>query len=270
MTEDLRAEGLTLAYGGNPVVANLDLAIPSGRFTVLAGQNGSGKSTVLRALSGALSPTSGKVTLGGQPIARWPIRALARRISILPQDPQAPEGMRVDDLVRMGRYPHRGILSRWTETDELAMTEALRLTGTVAMRDQMLDRLSGGQRQRAWIAMVLAQQSDIVLLDEPISFLDLAHQLEILHLVQLLVATGRTVVAVLHDLNQAARHADHMVILKAGRILTSGPPLTVMTPDTIREGFGVEALVIADPATGAPMCCALPLPSGNTAAVSRT
>lgn len=254
MTDLLQAQGLTLGYGGRVILSGLDLTIPPGKFTVLAGPNGSGKSTLLRALAGTLRPVAGRVTLDGVPVAALPARDLARRIAILPQGPQAPEGMTVAELVRMGRHPHRSLLSRWSETDEAACAGAMRMTGTVPLADRPLDRLSGGQRQRAWIAMVLAQQSRIVLLDEPTSFLDLAHQIEVLHLVEDLVQAGRTVVAVLHDLNQAARHADHLVLLNRGQLVAEGPPAEVLTVQAVADVFGVAVTLLADPETGRTMC----------------
>lgn len=254
MTDGLTVRNLTLGYGEAPVVAGLDLTIPTGRFTVLAGPNGSGKSTLLRALAGTMRARTGQVLLDGVSVAAMPTRDLARRIGILPQAPQAPEGMIVADLVRMGRFPHRGLLSRWSQTDEAACAEALRMTGTTALRDHPLEQLSGGQRQRAWIAMVLAQQSPTLLLDEPTTFLDLAHQIEVLHLIEDLVADGRTVVAVLHDLNQAARHADHLILLSGGRVAAAGPPAEVLTAQSVADVFGVQVSILQDPETGRQMC----------------
>ncbi len=254
MSDALCARDLTLGYGSRHVVGGLDLMIPPGRFTVLAGPNGSGKSTLLRALAGVTRPQAGAVLLGDRPLASLSARAIARRIGILPQAPQAPEGMRVIDLVRMGRHPHRGMLSRWTAADEAACERALRQTGTADLRLRPLDALSGGQRQRAWIAMVLAQESRIVLLDEPTSFLDLRHQQEVLGLIADLVAAGGTVVAVLHDLNQAARQADHLVLLSDGGIAAEGPPGQVLRPETIARVFGVEVQLIPDPETGRNLC----------------
>ncbi|MBK4215962.1 ABC transporter ATP-binding protein [Paracoccus caeni] len=254
MTDGLVTRDLTLGYGAKPIVTGMDLTIPPGRFTVLAGPNGSGKSTLLRALAGTMRPRGGQVLLDGASVPAMAARDLARRVGILPQSPQAPEGMIVADLVRMGRFPHRGLLSRWSDKDEAAVTEAFRLTRTADLRDQPLDQLSGGQRQRAWIAMVLAQRSRIVLLDEPTTFLDLAHQIEVLHLIEDLVHAGRTVVAVLHDLNQAARHADHLILLDAGRIAAEGAPADVLTPQNVAQVFGVNVSILQDPETGRAMC----------------
>lgn len=254
MADLLTTRALTLGYGARPVLSGLDLAIPPGRFTVLAGPNGSGKSTLLRALAGIARPQSGAVLLDGQPLAALPPRVLARRIASLPQAPQAPEEMRVIDLVRMGRHPHRGLLARWSAADEAACTTALQRTGTAALQDRPLAALSGGQRQRAWIAMALAQQGGILLLDEPTAFLDLRHQQEVLALIAELVAAGGTVVAVLHDLTQAARHADHLILLASGRLAAAGPPAAVLQPDTIARVFGIAVQLLPDPETGRSIC----------------
>lgn len=234
------------------IVEGLDLSIPPQAFTVLLGRNGSGKSTVLRASAGLLKPKSGDVLLDGTPLARIGARESARRIAILPQGPVAPEGLTVSDLVRQGRYPHRGLFSRWSRADDNACEEALVLTGMVDLRQQPLENLSGGQRQRAWIAMSLAQQTDILLLDEPTTFLDLAHQAEVMRLIATLVKSRRkTVVAVLHDVNQAVRHADHIVMFKAGRLVEQGPPGEIMTRDLIRRVFNIDPEIIHDPTTNA-------------------
>ncbi|MFE3839008.1 ABC transporter ATP-binding protein [Pseudogemmobacter sonorensis] len=253
VTEGLAARDLTLAYGPRPIVEGLSVDIPPGRFTVLAGPNGSGKSTLLRGLSGGLKPVAGKVLLDGQPLVRLAMRAKARRIGLLPQTPQAPEGLRVRDLVAHGRHPHRGLFSAWSAADRAACARAMTQTGMTDLADAPLDALSGGQRQRAWIAMTLAQESDILLLDEPTSSLDLSHQLEVLQLIERLVAGGRTVVAVLHDLNQAARHADHVVVLQSGRVVVAGAPEHALSLDVLEHVFGVRAAVLTDPASGRPV-----------------
>jgi iron complex transport system ATP-binding protein len=251
----LSAEGVSIGYGRAIVVRDLSFVIPRGVFTVLLGPNGSGKSTILRTLSGLLSPQHGAVLLDGLAIASLSSKEVARRIGVLSQGPTAPEGLTVRDLVQQGRYPHRSLFGRWTPQDDEACAEAMTLTGMDTFQDRPLDNLSGGERQRAWIAMALAQQTDILLLDEPTTFLDLAHQLEILDLIGDLVRErGKTVVAVLHDLNQAARYADHMVLLKAGNIVTTGRPADVMTASAIADVFGVDASIISDPVTGTPMC----------------
>lgn len=248
----LRLDTLSLGYGQRMIVEGLDLAIPPQAFTVLLGRNGSGKSTVLRACAGLLKPKAGTVLLDGKPLAAFGTRESARRIAILPQGPVAPEGLTVSDLVRQGRYPHRGLLSRWSRADEEACQEALALTGMADLREQSLENLSGGQRQRAWIAMSLAQQTDILLLDEPTTFLDLAHQSEVMSLIGTLVKSrSKTVVAVLHDVNQAARHADHIVMFKAGKLVEQGSPNTVMKRELIRLVFDIDPDIIHDAKTGA-------------------
>lgn len=251
----LQTLGLSAGYGGKPIVQDLNLAIPKGKFTALLGPNGSGKSTLLHTLAGLQSTQSGAVHLDGTPISALPSKALARRISILAQSAQAPEGLTVNDLARQGRYPHRSLLGGWSAEDSKHVQEALRLTQLDHLSDRLLEHLSGGQKQRAWIAMTLAQQGEILLLDEPTSYLDLAHQIEILNLVSDLIdQRGVTVVAVLHDLNQAARYADHMVLLKEGQLRTEGTPEAVLTPEYVREVFGVDVRVIPDPETGTPLC----------------
>lgn len=251
----LAAAQVSVAYGRTVVVENLDLAILGGAFTVLVGPNGCGKSTMLRTLAGLLSPKSGSIMLEGRPIARLSAKETARRVGILSQGPVAPDGLTVLDLVRQGRYPHRSLFGRWSAQDDEACEEALKLTGMDALRDRLLDSLSGGQRQRAWIAMTLAQQTGILLLDEPTTFLDLSHQIEVMELIVGLVRDrGKTVVAVLHDLNQAARYANHMVLLKGGRVVAAGHPDTVMTAETVESVFGVTSIIMRDPVAGTPMC----------------
>jgi iron complex transport system ATP-binding protein len=251
----LAAQDVSTGYGRATIVRRLDLAIPRGVFTVLVGPNGSGKSTILRTLAGLLSPRAGTILLDGAAIRTLSTKELARRVGVLAQGPSAPEGLTVRDLVEQGRYPHRALFGRWTAHDEAACDDAIRLTGMETFQDRPLDSMSGGERQRAWIAMSLAQETEILLLDEPTTFLDLAHQLEILDLVADLVhERGKTVVAVLHDLNQAARYADHMVLLKKGDVIATGRPADVMTAAAIADVFGVAASVISDPVTGTPMC----------------
>lgn len=253
--QPLAAERLSIAYSRSTVVERLDLTIPARSFTALLGPNGSGKSTILRALAGLLVPRQGAVLLDGRSIAHLPVKETAWRIGVLAQGPGAPEGLTVVDLVRQGRYPHRPFFARWSVRDEEACEEALTLTCMEAFRDHPLEHLSGGQRQRAWIAMTLAQETDIILLDEPTTFLDLAHQIEVMELIAALVDDrGKTVVAVLHDLNQTARYADHMVLLKSGKIVAAGCPNEVMTSETIEDVFEVASEVMADPMTGSPMC----------------
>ncbi|OQP87442.1 ABC transporter [Rhizobium rhizosphaerae] len=254
----LAGVNLRLAYGPHSVVEGLDIALPARRFTALIGPNGSGKSTILRSLAGLMRPAGGTVLLDGRGIATLSTRALARQIGVLLQGPVAPEGLTVGDLVAQGRYPHRGLLSGWSPQDQAACDEALRLTGTGHLADRALDSLSGGQRQRAWIAMTLAQRSEVILLDEPTTYLDLEHQIELMNLIRTLVRDhGKTVVAVLHDINQAARYADHIVLLKAGRRVASGPPAQVISARAIEEVFQVRSMIIEDPVAGTPLCIPL-------------
>lgn len=254
----LATRALSLAYGRASIIDDLTVTFPAGAFSALVGPNGSGKSTLLRALAGLLTPKAGHVILDGASIARLSAKELARQVGMLPQGPVAPEGLIVEALVRQGRYPHRSLFGRWSEGDRQACEEALRLTGMEMLRDRPLDSLSGGQRQRAWLAMALAQETGTLLLDEPTTFLDLAHQLEVMEVVTELVAQrGKTVIAVLHDLNQAARYADHMVMMKQGRVIAAGPPTRIMSAESIEHVFGVRAHIVADPVTGTPMCVAL-------------
>ena len=262
MTElPLEARGLTVAYDGAPVVDGLDLLVPRERITAIVGANGCGKSTLLRALARLIAPRAGTVLLEGRAISELPSRDVARRLGILPQAPVAPDGLTVEDLVARGRYPHQGLFRQWSEHDEAAVEEALAATATADLRGRPLDELSGGQRQRAWIAMTLAQQTELLLLDEPTTFLDLAHQIDVLDLLDGLVAEhGRTVVMVLHDINQACRYADHLVAVRDGRIHAAGPPGDIVDDALIRDVFGLDAQVIEDPVTGTPLCVATAQP----------
>ncbi|MGW4895763.1 ABC transporter ATP-binding protein [Kitasatospora sp. NPDC004240] len=250
----LAAHGLNLRYGNRVIVDGLDLEIPGGAVTAIVGPNACGKSTLLRGLVRLLSPASGSVTLDGSDIHRMPARALAKRMGLLPQQPVTPEAITVESLVRLGRFPHQRMLSPWSKADQEAVEEALRRTGTDVLRDQQVDRLSGGQRQRAWIALALAQDTPLLLLDEPTTFLDLRHQLDVLDLVaDLHEEAGRTVVMVLHDLGQAARYADHLVVLKDGRLAASGAPAEVLTAELVESVFQVPCQVVPDPETGTPL-----------------
>jgi iron complex transport system ATP-binding protein len=251
----LQARGLRVAYDEAEVVRGLDLEVPRASVTAVVGANGCGKSTLLRALARLLAPRSGTVLLDGREIAKVPTRDIARRLGMLPQSPTAPDSLTVEDLVARGRYPHQGLFRQWSPDDEAAVEEALAATGTLELRARPIDELSGGQRQRAWIAMTLAQQTELLLLDEPTTFLDLAHQIDVLSLLDELVAErGRTVVMVLHDLNQACRYADQLVALCDGRVHAAGPPGDVVDAAFVREVFGLEAEVVADPVTGTPLC----------------
>ncbi len=250
----LQARRIHVRHGPREVIHDLSLDIAPRGLTAILGANGCGKSTLLRALGGLIPPFSGEVLLDGQPVGTLAKKSLARRLSLLPQTPRAPEDMKVQDLVEQGRYPHRGLFDRWSSTDREACAEALTLTDMGALADRPLNALSGGQRQRAWIAMTLAQAADILLLDEPTTYLDLSHQLELLALLhQLVRVQGKTIVSVLHDINQAAQFADKIVMMKDGIITASGPPDQVMTAPMLHDVFGVKGLVMRHPLTGKPL-----------------
>ncbi len=245
---------LAAGYGETEILRSVDLDVPLGKITVIVGANASGKSTLLKTMSRLLAPSRGEVLLDGRSIHRTPTRALARRIGLLPQSPIAPEGILVDDLVRRGRHPHRGLFSRWSARDEEAVERALTVTRTADLADRAVDELSGGQRQRVWIAMALAQETSILLLDEPTTFLDINHQVEILDLlVDLNRSRGTTVVMVLHDLNLGARYADHLVALADGRVHVAGSPDRVLTAEMVGTVFGLESRILTDPTSGRPM-----------------
>jgi len=252
---DLRTDGLSLGYGESVVVQALDLQLPAGSVTAVVGPNGCGKSTLLGGLARLHAPRAGAVLLDGRDLARMRPRDAARRVGLLPQSAEAPDGLTVRDLVRYGRHPHQGLMRQWSPEDAAAVERALVAADLLPLADRPLDTLSGGQRQRAWIAMVVAQETDVVLLDEPTSALDLGHQLEVLALVRTLATQGRTVVLVLHDLSTACRSADHLVAMLDGRVVAQGRPASVITPDLVRELYGVEAVVLTDPVTGAPVLC---------------
>ena len=255
LSYNLETKKLTLAYEVAPVVRNLDLAIPAGKITVLVGANGCGKSTLLRGLARLLKPKSGKVYLDGKDISRLNSKTVAQKLAMLTQSPIAPEGLTVRDLVAMGRYPYQNWLQQWSKEDEEKIQEALSITTMTELAERALDSLSGGQRQRAWIAMVLAQDTNILLLDEPTTYLDLAHQVELLDLLQQLHETkGKTIVMVLHDLNLACRYADYLVAVQQGKVYGMGTPEQIMTEEMVREVFNLECRIFSDPVADTPMC----------------
>lgn len=260
----LSASGLSLAYGERHIVENLDVELPAGKVTIIVGANACGKSTLLRGLARLLKPGAGVVHLNGTDIHKVPTRELARELGILPQTPTAPDGISVADLVGRGRSPHQGWFRQWTSGDDDAVAAALNVTGTAELAGRSIDELSGGQRQRVWIAMALAQETDVLLLDEPTTYLDLAHQVEVLDVVSELNARrGITVAIVLHDLNLAARYADHLIAMKSGAILAQGAPAEVLTAELVHDVFGLESVVVPDPVVGTPMV----VPIGRRAAL---
>lgn len=250
----LTTRDLALGYGDQLIVSGLSLEIPHQRVTCIVGANGCGKSTLLRGLARLLSPRTGTVTLDGADIARLPTRELARSLGMLPQQPLAPEGITVADLVGRGRHPHQRWFRQWSEADEHTVAEALRATGVEDLAHRPVDELSGGQRQRVWIALALAQDTGVMLLDEPTTFLDLAHQVEVLDLLRALNRKrGRTVVLVLHDLNLACRYADHLIAMTQGEVAAVGTPDEVVTEPLVREVFDLDCTVIPDPLTATPL-----------------
>jgi ABC-type cobalamin/Fe3+-siderophores transport system ATPase subunit len=250
----LEVRDLTVGYDKKTISEHLDLVVPAGRFTAIIGPNACGKSTLLRALSRLLKPQAGEVLLDGRDIHSRPAKEVARRLGLLPQSSIAPDGISVAELVARGRFPHQKLIRQWSAADEAAVVAAMAATGVTELSGELVDTLSGGQRQRVWVAMVLAQQTSIVLLDEPTTFLDIAHQIDLLELcVRLNREQGTTMVAVLHDLNQACRYADHVVVMKAGRIVRQGDPREVVTAELIEDVFGLGCRIIDDPETGTPL-----------------
>lgn len=256
----LCAEHLALRYDHRIIVDDLSVTIPAGKITVIVGANACGKSTLLRGLARLLKPCAGTVLLDGQDIHRLPTRQVATRLGMLPQQPVAPEGITVADLVARGRHPHQRWLRQFSSDDEATVDAALAATGTTDLAERSVDELSGGQRQRVWIALALAQGTPLMLLDEPTTFLDLAHQVEVLDLLTRLNALeGRTIVCVLHDLNLACRYAHHLVAMRHGRIVAQGTPDEVITAEMVAEVFDLAAHVMPDPLTGTPLV--LPIPA---------
>ncbi len=253
-THLLRTDALVSGYGHAKIVDGVDLDVPPGRISVIVGANACGKSTLLKTLSRLIPAQSGSVLLDGELIGQLPTKELARILGLLPQQPIAPEGIVVADLVGRGRHPHQKLFRSWTADDDRAVSEALMATGILDLADRSVDELSGGQRQRVWIAMALAQETDLLLLDEPTTFLDVSHQVEVLDLLtDLNRRRGTTIVMVLHEINLAARYADHLFAMREGRLIASGPPREVVTRELVQEVFSLDALVIPDPVSGAPI-----------------
>lgn len=251
----LQTQQLTLNYGDQPIIHNLSFEIPLHQITVLVGANGSGKSTLLRSMARLLKPASGHVLLDNQSLQGFPTREIAKRLAILPQGPVAPEGITVQQLVKQGRYPHQRWFQQWSQEDEQIVEQALAATQLLPFKDKHLDALSGGQRQRAWIAMTLAQETPILLLDEPTTYLDMTHQIELLDfLFDLNRNKQRTIVMVLHDLNLACRYADHLVAIHNQTIAVQGAPEEIVTAHMVQEIFGMEAIIQEDPLFGTPLC----------------
>ncbi|MFD8229048.1 ABC transporter ATP-binding protein [Streptomyces massasporeus] len=259
-TSRLAARGVTVGYGGRVVIDELDVAIPPGVITTIIGPNGCGKSTLLKTLSRLLKPAKGAVVLDGEDIGRLRTRDVAKKLGLLPQAPVAPEGLTVADLVARGRHPHQSWLRQWSSDDADVVERALAMTGVSDLADRPVDALSGGQRQRVWISMTLAQGTDLLLLDEPTTYLDLAHAVDVLDLVDDLHESGCTVVMVLHDLNLATRYSDNLVVMREGSVLAQGHPRDVITAELLDEAFGLKARVIDDPVGDRPLV----VPIGRT------
>lgn len=253
-TTRLRGENLTLGYGKKIIVRDLSVAIPDGHFTAIIGPNGCGKSTLLRTLSRLMTPSEGSVFLDGEQIQRFASKEVARRIGLLAQNATTPGDITVQELVARGRYPHQPLFTRWRKEDDEAVSRAMAATGITDLAQQSVDTLSGGQRQRAWIAMVLAQETSIMLLDEPTTWLDISHQIDLLELLSELNRTqGYTLAAVLHDLNQACRYATHLIALRDGEIVAQGAPKEIVTPELIERIYGMRCMIIDDPVAGTPL-----------------
>lgn len=270
---ELRADKLCLGYGDRVVVNELNLNIPNGKVTAILGRNASGKSTILKAFARLLKPNDGAVLLNGKAIHELPTKTVAQHLAILPQTPQAPDGITVEELVWFGRHPYQGLLGLKSKQDREIVRWALTATDMIGLSDRPLSSLSGGQRQRAWIATALAQDSQYLLLDEPTTYLDIAYQLDVLELlVSLNRQTGRTIVMVLHDLNQGARYADHFVAVKNGKVEAQGPPKETLTAALVESVFGIQCQILSDPYTDTPLCvpaCFLNGAFGHTSPVDR-
>jgi len=256
----LRAEGVTIGYSEHPVSKGLSVEIPDDSFTVIVGPNACGKSTLLRALSRLLKPSEGQVVLDGEAITSYKAKEVARRLGLLPQTSIAPDGITVADLVARGRYPHQKLLRQWSVEDEASVVRALEATQVTALSGRLVDELSGGQRQRVWVSMVLAQETPLLLLDEPTTFLDIAHQIELLELFGDLNRRGHTLVAVLHDLNHACRYATHLIAMKDGAVVAQGRPEEIITAELVEEVFGLRCMIIEDPVSKTPLVIPLGRP----------
>ncbi|PLT28620.1 ABC transporter ATP-binding protein [Peribacillus deserti] len=255
MSEVIQTEALTLSYGDSKIIDQLNLTLPKGEISVFIGSNGCGKSTLLRSIARLLKPKSGGVLLDGESISKLSTKEVAKKMAILPQAPAAPEGLTVLQLVKQGRYPYQTWYRQWTKEDETKVKDALLATGLYNLKERPVDSLSGGQKQRAWIAMVLAQDTDIILLDEPTTYLDMTHQIEILDLLfELNEKENRTIVMVLHDLNLACRYAHHIVALKDKTVYAQGNPEQVVTVKLVKEVFHMDCDVTYDPLFGTPLC----------------
>ncbi|MDQ0113651.1 ABC transporter ATP-binding protein [Paenibacillus harenae] len=262
----LTTSNLDIAYDDRLIVQDLNIAIPQGKITALVGANGSGKSTILKTMARIMIPSKGNVLLDGKSIHKQSTKDVAKQLAILPQNPTAPDGLTVSELVSYGRFPYQKGFGSMTKQDREIVQWAVEATGMSEFADRPVDHLSGGQRQRAWIAMALAQETDILFLDEPTTFLDMAHQLEVLHLLQKLNEfNNRTVVMVVHDLNHASRYAHHMIAIKTGKVVGEGSPIEVITPEIMREVFNIEADIVPDPRSGVPLCLPFALAAQPTA-----
>ncbi|MEE6452581.1 ABC transporter ATP-binding protein [Gottfriedia acidiceleris] len=249
----LWTENITIKYDNRVISRNLSVQIPDGSFTVIVGPNGCGKSTLLRTLSNLLKPSEGQILLDGKAITSYKSKEVARKLGLLPQSSTAPDGITVANLIAHGRYPYQSLIRQWTDEDEAAVMSAMELTNTSDLSHRYVDELSGGQRQRVWVAMVLAQQTPMLLLDEPTTYLDIAHQIELLELFKDLNQQGNTLVAVLHDLNHAARYADNIIAMKDGQVIAQGEPREIITAKLVEEVFGLKCIIIDDPIANTPL-----------------